>query len=277
MNRTDDAEAILREVLQGDEDDFGARYRLGVLELGSDPGAAEPDLERAAELRPELPGPRFFLARARFRLDESGSWADDLALAVALARARAGFALAETTETVAAALEQFRAQRFYLAASPLYREAGAAETDPGLWFLAGWAELETGNGSLARTAAEHALELDPQFPEALVLQGRVRRAEGDLNGAQASYEQALALAPDLPLAHAWMGVLLLDRTEYREGLLELWHSILADPTDPAPHRELGHAYFTMRMPTEGVPYLERSDWLVTFLRRSSPDAGAPPR
>jgi Flp pilus assembly protein TadD len=139
-------------------------------------------------------------------------------------------------------------------------------TDPGLWYLAGSTALEAANFPGARLSAERALEIDPQYPEGLVLLGRVLWAEGDRSGARAKFEEALALDPELPVAHTQLGMLLLEQTDFRPGLLELWTAVLLDPVDPLPHRELGHAFFSMRIPTEGVIYLERSDWLTTFLQ-----------
>jgi len=277
MNQIDQAQATLREVLASDEDDFGARYRLGVLELKADPAQAAADLERAAIERPRDPGPRFFLARARFEMDEEGGWEEDLAQAVSLSRARSGVALAETTEAVASALTAFRSGNFRAAAPPLRSAAETAMVDPALWYLAGWATLENGGLLRAESAVEHALEIDPSFPEALVLLARVRWAQGDRAAARAALEQALAIDPDLPSAHIQLGLLLLEQTDFRDGILELWRAILIDPIDPLPHRELGHAFFTMRMAPEGVRYLERADWLTVFLRRSPAPGSSSPR
>jgi tetratricopeptide (TPR) repeat protein len=277
MNRIDEAQATLREVLASDPDDFGARYRLGILELETDPARAVAELELAAAERPRHPGPPFFLARARFQMDEEGAWEDDLATAVALSRARSGFALAETTEAVAAALTAFRAQQFDMAAPALREAAEAAGEDPGLWYLAGWAALETRSVLWARGAAERALEIDSVFPEALVLLARARWAQGDRPGTRAALEEALAIDPDLSIAHTHLGILLLDRTDFRDGILELWRAILIDPVDPLPHRELGQAFFSMRMGPQGIPYLERGDWLTTFLRRSPTPGSSSPR
>lgn len=266
MNRAADARSLLAEVVEDDADDFGAVYRLGVLELDNDPVRSAELLERAATLRPLHPGPRFFLARARFQLDETGGWEDDLEQAVILSRRRFGVALAETTEAVAAALEDYQRQRPRFAALPFRQAAETAMTDPGLWYLAGSTALEAANFPGARLSAERALEIDPQYPEGLVLLGRVLWAEGNRSGARAKFEEALALDPELPVAHTQLGMLLLEQTDFRPGLLELWTAVLLDPVDPLPHRELGHAFFSMRIPTEGVIYLERSDWLTTFLQ-----------
>jgi tetratricopeptide (TPR) repeat protein len=277
MSQTDQARATLREVLAADEDDFGARYRLGVLELEDDPARAATELERAAAEQPRHPGPRFFLARARFLMDEESAWEEELARAAALAGTRAGFALAETTEAVAAALAAFDAQDYRTAGPPLRQAAETAMVDPVLWYLAGWATLENGGLLGAGTAAEHALDLDPAFPEALVLLARVRRAGGDRSGARAALEEALTLDPGLASAHTQLGLLLVEQTDFRDGILELWRSILIDPLDPLPHRELGHAFFTMRMAPQGVRYLEQADWLTAFLRRSPAPGSAPSR
>ena len=71
--------------------------------------------------------------------------------------------------------------------------------------IAGWLNMtvaarEAGNLGLAERALEEARRIDPGSPLVFDQLGSLRRAQGDLEGAQAAYEKALALLPNMSTA-----------------------------------------------------------------------------
>jgi serine/threonine protein kinase/Tfp pilus assembly protein PilF len=83
---------------------------------------------------------------------------------------------------------------------------------------------------LARAAAERAIELDDSLGEAfaslaLVYQG----ADWDWARAQQTYEHALELNPNYPQAHEWQSALLIGTGRFEEGLREIRRAEELDP------------------------------------------------
>jgi tetratricopeptide (TPR) repeat protein len=100
----------------------------------------------------------------------------------------------------------------------------------------GYAYLDAADQERAAIAFAHALEFDPDFPEALNGLGIVARRAGDLDGALRRFEQAVRIAPDFAEGHANLGETLLAgaRDSAAEG--ELRAALRIDP-DLADARE----------------------------------------
>ncbi len=81
----------------------------------------------------------------------------------------------------------------------------AEEVERGYRYLGG------GDPERAEIAFAHALEFDPDFPEALNGLGIVERSRDRLDDAQRRFERAVRLAPDFAEGHANLGELLLAR------------------------------------------------------------------
>jgi len=86
---------------------------------------------------------------------------------------------------------------------------------------------------LAKAAAEQALRLDPDSPEALMASGRVRHLyDWDWNAAEALFRRALDLKPSLMEAHLGYAHLLTDLGRHEEGLDEARQAVDLDPLSP---------------------------------------------
>ena len=117
----------------------------------------------------------------------------------------------------------------------------AIELDPA--FAGGYsglaaAQLQAANTFMTRDLAEalrsaeslarKAVSLDGADAEALTCLGRVRLTQGDYDGARVAIEQAIALNPNLAIAH---GTLVFSGHP-KEGLVALEHAIRLDPRHP---------------------------------------------
>ncbi|WP_242346513.1 tetratricopeptide repeat protein [Anaeromyxobacter terrae] len=93
----------------------------------------------------------------------------------------------------------------------------------------GFAYLDAADPERAGVAFSHALEFDPQFPEALNGLGIVARREGDLEAARRRFERAVRLAPDFAEGHANLGETLLAASRDEAALEELRAALRIDP------------------------------------------------
>jgi adenylate cyclase len=121
----------------------------------------------------------------------------------------------------------------------------AIELDPA--FAGGYsglaaAQLQAANTFMTRDLAEalgsaeslarKAVSLDGADAEALTCLGRVRLTQGDYDGARVAIEQAIALNPNLAIAHGTLGGTLVFSGHPKEGLVALEHAIRLDPRHP---------------------------------------------
>lgn len=80
-------------------------------------------------------------------------------------------------------------------AASLFRQAlERSPSDPTLHFGAGVAAMLLGRDSDAIVSLTRALQLNPRFTEASKVLGRIQYSQGDVDGAAATYERALAFA-----------------------------------------------------------------------------------
>jgi TolB-like protein/DNA-binding SARP family transcriptional activator/Tfp pilus assembly protein PilF len=98
---------------------------------------------------------------------------------------------------------------------------------------------------LAREAAERALELDPDLPEAHAALGNVLfNYDWDLPAAEASYRRAIRLNPGYGMARHWLSLLLSADGRHDEGLREIYRARELDPRSPVLSTSLArHHYF----------------------------------
>ncbi|MGB7063277.1 MAG: protein kinase [Candidatus Zixiibacteriota bacterium] len=81
----------------------------------------------------------------------------------------------------------------------------------------------------AKEAAGKALELDDKLGEAHASMGLALKLEGDLEGAEKEYLQAIQLNPAYAYAHYWYAMLLGEMGKREEGLRELERAFELDP------------------------------------------------
>jgi tetratricopeptide (TPR) repeat protein len=93
----------------------------------------------------------------------------------------------------------------------------------------GYAYLDSADPERAAIAFAHALEFDPDFPEALNGLGIAARRAGDLDGARRRFERAVRVAPDFAEGHANLGETLLAASRHEAAEDELRAALRIDP------------------------------------------------
>jgi DNA-binding winged helix-turn-helix (wHTH) protein/TolB-like protein/tetratricopeptide (TPR) repeat protein len=82
----------------------------------------------------------------------------------------------------------------------------------------------------AKEAVEKALKLDDQLAEAHVSRAVIREVyERNWQGAEDSYERALALNPNYATGHQWYGEYLMNIGRFREAIAQLDRALELDP------------------------------------------------
>ncbi|MEP6787094.1 MAG: tetratricopeptide repeat protein [Acidobacteriota bacterium] len=95
----------------------------------------------------------------------------------------------------------------------------------------------------ARTAAEKALQLDPNSGVAQADLAYVKfNYEWDFDGARKDFERAVELSPNEPTPHFWFGECLMYLGDYDRGIAEIKKARDLDPLSSISNSTLGWAY-----------------------------------
>ncbi len=139
--------------------------------------------------------------------------------------------------------------------------------------LADYGLLDPGEAmGKARAAAEKALALDPQSPEATVSLAFIRSLfDWDWNGAEVLYRRAIALNPGYSRARHWFGLdylALLGRFE--EAIAEIHTACHLDPLSQILHEGYGYVHMLNRdYSTALEKYRQLIDSIHCFTRRTA--------
>ena len=96
----------------------------------------------------------------------------------------------------------------------------------------------------AEEALSKALELDPELAEAHATRGFLQMFHyWDWNGAQASFQRALELAPNSSKTHHWYGVFLSIQGKLDEAFVEMQKALELDPTALVIMTDIGELYY----------------------------------
>lgn len=137
---------------------------------------------------------------------------------------------ADTLETEEAALVTMFAQGNYVEMQQRLQTLLAQSPD----WLNGWKMLSDVRMVLkedAREPARRALALNQQDPQEHCYYGLVLKTQGDLRGAAAAFEQAIALKPDYAAAYNNLGIVLKDLGETSTAILHFRQALALQPGD----------------------------------------------
>jgi TolB-like protein/Tfp pilus assembly protein PilF len=107
---------------------------------------------------------------------------------------------------------------------PMFARAHAALA------ISSWAFFQPERRNAAKAAAERAIELDSSLSEAHAALGMVQMREWNWRESEKSFQRAIRLDPNSPLAHQWYAELLrLYPERQAEALQEARRAVLLDP------------------------------------------------
>ena len=262
------AEALLEELLRAEPRSFQARYRLAIFPIDHAPDVALERLNALAAENPKHPGPVFYAGLARLRLNDFVRAEEDLRQGYALARARAGYSLEDTTAELRQALSDLENGKYAAAAAAFERAVSADPDNATLWYLQARAAASMGDLDAAMQSVETALARRGSFPVARALRGEIFRYKKQLPESRAELERALGDDPDQVQALYQLGLLDLEEAEVRAGAMNFWRAVLADPTFAPPHQTLGQTFMQMEQQRQGMPFYQHFEWVQGFLVRN---------
>ena len=209
-----------------------AYYGLGraTAELGNFAAAVDP-LRHALSVQPSLIQAHFQLARVYRQLGRAQDAQHETKLFSAMngridtSKELQGPEQAKAWRDVKPLLEKHEEQKAldYLAALPSASSRGYAN------YLLGAMYFSAGQAENARTALTRAATLAPYDAHVQAFLGMVQMSSGDLKAAEASFQSALRLESDQPLALIGMGGLRYQQQQWKEAILYLEKSRTADP------------------------------------------------
>ncbi len=188
----DQAQSQITDVLKLAPGSVGALYLQAGLDVSHQKWKeAQSVLQRLSPLMAELPGAYFLQAETLLHLGEFGAAQQDAAHYVAhVPTDPAGRRL-----LAALALKNHHP---HLALSTIEAAGPAAKQDFGMTMLHAAAEQALGNITQARDDLKLAVSLAPKSAEPLAHLGQIDLASGDMHGATAAFQQAVALSPSDP-------------------------------------------------------------------------------
>jgi len=257
----------LEKVLETHPDDFQAWYRLGVVQIETDPDKARAALEKAGALFPDHPGPQVFLGFLDVADRNFAASDEALARGYDLCRARLGYSLPDTSDVVGLAIARVELGQPLDALAMLEAEATKANDNAVLWLLAADAALRGGRAESALDHAQHALTLKPGLAAAHAVLGGAYFSLHRYDEARAEAERALELHPGLALALHVQSRVDMAESEYTDGFVLGWSAVLEDPMRPDFYHEMGTEMVQLGIADQGTPVLQYMDWVTAFLGR----------
>jgi tetratricopeptide (TPR) repeat protein len=126
------------------------------------------------------------------------------------------------------------------AAEQLFLEAIAlSPDDPHMYFYFGQFSFEQGEYRRAYDLIDKALNLQSEYPDALILKGQMLAMKGEPVAARKTLEQACRVAPKNAEAHFQLGILFDNSKLNREAVEQFRISVALHPLDPRAYDYLG--------------------------------------
>jgi serine/threonine protein kinase/cytochrome c-type biogenesis protein CcmH/NrfG len=121
-----------------------------------------------------------------------------------------------------------------------------------------WEPAEAGVAA-ARGAAQRALSIEPDLPEAHVMLGRIQLYfDWNWKEAEASYQRAMELAPGNAVGRHGAGILAQNAGRVDEALELYRRAVEQDPLSPGAYTRLGFAYLSADRPVESEAALRKA-------------------
>ncbi len=113
-----------------------------------------------------------------------------------------------------------------------------------------------------------AIELDPNFCDAMDNLGQLLRTQGDIEGAINWYQQSIQVRPDNTVAHMNLAIAYRMQGKTERAIGEYERITEIDPENPEGYYGLGNIYLYLKQPHKAIVQLEKAEEL--YEKQSSP-------
>ncbi len=109
-----------------------------------------------------------------------------------------------------------------------------------------------------KIAAEKALSLAPQLPEAHLAMAALHESNWEWDAAEREYQKTLELNPSLANAHYWYGDMLVGEGRTHDGISHVQRAVELEPLNPRFNAGLGSNFTSARMYDQGLAQLQKA-------------------
>lgn len=118
-----------------------------------------------------------------------------------------------------------------------------------------------GDTQSAIQAYQTAIELDPEYCDAMDNLALLYRKEGNYQEAQTWYERSIAVAPDNNVSHMGLANNYMDLDEYDNALKEYNELLRINPNDPEGYYGAGRVYFSLEQYQDAIIQFKQAEEL----------------
>ncbi len=247
LNRTDEAESLLRRALQSNPGNARALLAQGRIEMAQgNTEAARADLNASYQIAPEIKATQILLVqilrqqgdprapallKQAARLSDTPNWPDPfLSEALQLKVGR----IADINQ----ATNLLNAGQFGPVVTLMQPDAQRYPDSADVWRLLGSGAVGEGNVTGGEADLRHALALDPNSAQTNIHLGDVLARQNRYAEAKPFFLKTLALQPDFPEAHLDVGVCLLHENNPSGAAQQFRTTVQTEPSNI-------HAYFCL--------------------------------
>lgn len=127
---------------------------------------------------------------------------------------------------------------------------------------------EQGNLEEAEKMYREAIELDPQYCDAMDNLGQLLRRKGNIDEAISWYKKSIEINPENPVAHQNLALAYHFQGETDDAINEYQVLINIDPDNPEGYYGLGNIYLELNQPEEAISNFKKAEEL--YEKTSSP-------
>ena len=133
----------------------------------------------------------------------------------------------------------------YEAAAWLFAQSDRRKPDARVAFNLAKAQLQLGHSDKAQASLQKALQLQPDYPDALMVLGVQLRKQGNNDAALDAFSRLLSLKPQDAEAHCNLGAIYYDRKDYAKAAAALEKGLALNPKIPKAYFLLAESYVKM--------------------------------
>jgi tetratricopeptide (TPR) repeat protein len=133
----------------------------------------------------------------------------------------------------------------YEAAAWLFAKSERLKPDARVAFNLAKAQLQLGLSDNALTSLQTALQLQPDYPDALLMLGVQLRKQGNNDGALKAFSRLVSIKPQDAEAHCNIGAIYYDRRDYAPAAAALEKGLAVNPKIPKAYFLLAESYVKM--------------------------------